>query len=54
MRYLAARIDESQDFVRLAPVPLSVVCFQYRTADISRHGDQTYLDDLNDRLIDAP
>ena len=53
MRYLGDRIDESQDFVRLAPVPLSVVCFQYRTADISRHGDQTYLDDLNNRLIDA-
>jgi aromatic-L-amino-acid decarboxylase len=53
MRYLADRIDQSQDFVRLAPVPLSVVCFQYRTPDISIHGDQKCLDDLNSRLLDA-
>jgi aromatic-L-amino-acid/L-tryptophan decarboxylase len=52
MRYLTDRIDESQDFVRLAPVPLSVVCFQYRTADFSRHRDEKYLNDLNNRLID--
>jgi aromatic-L-amino-acid/L-tryptophan decarboxylase len=53
MRYLADRIDQSQDFVRLAPVPLSVVCFQYRTPDISVHGDQQYLDALNSRLLEA-
>jgi glutamate/tyrosine decarboxylase-like PLP-dependent enzyme len=53
MRYLADRIDQSQDFVRLAPVPLSVVCFQYRTTDISVHGDRQYLDALNGRLLDA-
>ena len=53
MRYLANRIDESQDFVRLAPVPLSVVCFQYRTTDNYRHTDQQYLDDLNNRILDA-
>ena len=53
MRYLANRIDESQDFVRLAPVPLSVVCFQYRTMDDFRHGDQRYLNDLNNRILDA-
>jgi aromatic-L-amino-acid/L-tryptophan decarboxylase len=34
MRYLADRIDASSDFLRLAPVPLSVVCFQYRTSDV--------------------
>ena len=51
MRYLAERIDQSQDFVRLAPVPLSVVCFQYRTPDISVQGDQKYLDELNNRLL---
>jgi glutamate/tyrosine decarboxylase-like PLP-dependent enzyme len=51
MRYLADRIDQSQDFVRLAPVPLSVVCFQYRTPDIAVHGDQKYLDALNNRLV---
>jgi glutamate/tyrosine decarboxylase-like PLP-dependent enzyme len=53
MRYLADRIDQSQDFVRLAPVPLSVVCFQYRTPDISVYGDQKYLDELNSRLLEA-
>jgi aromatic-L-amino-acid/L-tryptophan decarboxylase len=53
MQYLADRIDESHDFVRLAPVPLSIVCFQYRTADVSKHRDQKYLDDLNSRLLDA-
>jgi glutamate/tyrosine decarboxylase-like PLP-dependent enzyme len=53
MRYLADRIDQSQDFVRLAPVPLSVVCFQYRTPDVPIHGDQKYLDELNCRLLEA-
>jgi aromatic-L-amino-acid/L-tryptophan decarboxylase len=53
MRYLADQLDQSPDFVRLAPVPLSVVCFQYRTADASVHGDQDYLDRLNDRLLQA-
>jgi len=53
MQYLANRIDESQDFVRLAPVPLSVVCFQYRTMDHFRHTDQRYLNDLNYRMLDA-
>jgi glutamate/tyrosine decarboxylase-like PLP-dependent enzyme len=33
MRYLAERIDQADDFVRLAPATLSVVCFQYRSAD---------------------
>ena len=51
MRYLADRIDQSQDFVRLAPVPLSVVCFQYRTTDIFVRGDQKYLDELNNELL---
>src|SRR6266851_1300754 len=53
MRYLADRIDQAQDFVRLAPVPLSAVCFQYRTPDISVHGDQEYLDRLNLQLLNA-
>ena len=53
MRYLADQIDKSQDFARVAPVTLSVVCFQYRTSDTSVHGDQKYLDDLNSRLLDA-
>jgi aromatic-L-amino-acid/L-tryptophan decarboxylase len=53
MQYMADQIDKLQDFVRVAPVPLSVVCFQYRTSDTSVHGDQKYLDDLNSRLLSA-
>jgi aromatic-L-amino-acid decarboxylase len=53
MRYLADRIDEAPDFVRLAPVPLSVVCFQYRPSDIARQADQDDLDRLNGRILDA-
>lgn len=53
MRYLAGRIDQSQDFLLLAPVPLSVVCFQYRTPNISVHGNQKYLDELNRQLLEA-
>jgi aromatic-L-amino-acid decarboxylase len=53
MRYLADRIDASSDFVRLAPVPLSALCFQYRTSDVSRHEDQAYLDRVNSELVDA-
>ena len=39
--YLAAAIDASPDFERLAPAPLSIVCFRYR------HGD----DEFNRRLM---
>jgi len=53
MRYLGDRIDESLDFVRLAPVSLSVVCFQYRTADVSVHEDREFLDKLNNQLSEA-
>jgi aromatic-L-amino-acid/L-tryptophan decarboxylase len=53
MRYLADQIDQSQDFVRLAPVPLSVVCFQYCPLDISAQGDSNYLEELNNRLPEA-
>ncbi len=53
MQYLADQIDQSRDFVRFAPVPLSVVCFQYRTSDTSVHGDHEYLDKLNNRLLEA-
>jgi len=52
MRYLTNRINQSQDFVRLAPAPLSVVCFQYLTTDTSIQPDQKYLDELNTRLLD--
>jgi aromatic-L-amino-acid decarboxylase len=53
MRDLADRIDGSPDFVRLAPVPLSTVCFQYQTSDVRRHDDYVYLDRLNNQLLQA-
>jgi glutamate/tyrosine decarboxylase-like PLP-dependent enzyme len=53
MRELGDRIDQSTDMVRLAPVPLSVVCFQYRTEDASIHRDHAYLDRLNAQLLAA-
>lgn len=52
MRYLAERIDRSDDFLRLAPVPLSIVCFQYRTSDVAVHDDAGFLNELNGRLPD--
>ena len=52
MRYLADQIDESDDFVRLAPVPLSIVCFQYRTP-MRPSRESAILDDLNNRLLEA-
>ena len=53
MQYLADRIDASSDLVRLAPVPLSVVCFQYRSSEVSRHDDPTYLNRVNGALVDS-
>ncbi len=32
-RHLASLVDASDDFERLAPVPLSIVCFRYRKKD---------------------
>ena len=32
-QYLAAAIDASSDFERVAPAPLSIVCFRYRNGD---------------------
>jgi aromatic-L-amino-acid/L-tryptophan decarboxylase len=53
MRYLADRIDESPDFLRLAPVPLSVVCFQYHPLGVHRQEDEAVLNRLNHDLLDA-
>ena len=38
---LAALIDASDDFERLAPVPLSIVCFRYLPASLRGPGDHT-------------
>jgi aromatic-L-amino-acid decarboxylase len=53
MRYLSSLIDQSNDFELLAPVPLSAVCFRYRTGDVRYHHDEKYLSLLNKRLLDA-
>ena len=46
-RLFASWVDESPDFERAAPVPLSVVCFRARGT-----GEATETDDLNARLLD--
>jgi aromatic-L-amino-acid decarboxylase len=47
----AGWIDASPDFERLAPVPMSVVCFRARPSGTTRSDDE--LNVLNRRLIDA-
>jgi aromatic-L-amino-acid decarboxylase len=44
-------VDDSDDFERLAPVPLSVVCFRARPATLA--WTNTRLDALNSRILDA-
>ena len=46
-REFASWLDESADFERLAPVPLSTVCFRATPADA-----KTDLDQLNERLLE--
>jgi glutamate/tyrosine decarboxylase-like PLP-dependent enzyme len=53
MRYLGELIDASGDFERLTPVPLSVVCFRYRTKDKQYHRNEEYLERLNKKLLEA-
>ena len=48
-RALAAAIDASDDFERLAPAPLSIVCFRYVPGG-ARPSDAE-LNDLNRRLM---
>jgi len=47
---LAAQIDESDDFERLAPVELSIVCFRHVPAEGRAEGE---LDTWNERLLVA-
>jgi aromatic-L-amino-acid decarboxylase len=44
-------VDDSDNFERLAPVPLSVVCFRARPATLA--WTDTQLDALNARILDA-
>ena len=50
-RLFADRVDASDVFERLAPVPFSVVCFRARPAELA--DDRAALDDLNARLLDG-
>ena len=47
---LAAWVDADPHFERVAPVPLSTVCFRLRPAGVT---DAVALDDVNRRLLDA-
>ncbi len=53
IRYLADLIDQSPDFERLSPVPLSAVCFRYMTGDLRYHREEKYLSLLNRKLLEA-
>jgi aromatic-L-amino-acid decarboxylase len=48
-RVLAGWVDQDSGFERLAPVPMSVVCFRARPARM--HDDAAALDALNERLL---
>jgi glutamate/tyrosine decarboxylase-like PLP-dependent enzyme len=48
-RQLGAAIDASDDFERLAPIPLSIVCFRYVPTQL--RGDEQGLNALNRRLM---
>jgi glutamate/tyrosine decarboxylase-like PLP-dependent enzyme len=51
MWFLAKLIDSSDDFERMAPVPLSIVCFRYKTADPQFWDDEEYLSLLNQKIL---
>ncbi len=46
---LAAQIDMEDDFERLAPTPLALVCFRYRPAGVD---PKWKLDALNEALVE--
>ena len=49
----ASLVDAHPDFERLAPVPLSVVCFRWNPlGDAGERRSEQELDDENDRLLD--
>ncbi|MCE9666264.1 pyridoxal-dependent decarboxylase [Myxococcus stipitatus] len=51
MHALARDIDQSPDFERMAPAPLSIVCFRYAPAWLRARGEDA-VDALNDRLLE--
>jgi aromatic-L-amino-acid decarboxylase len=50
-RLFSAWVDAHPDFVRIAPVPFSVVCFRARPHDLLMSDEE--LDGLNERVLDA-
>ncbi len=52
IRHLAGLIDRSDEFEQLAPSPLSIVCFRYRTTDTHVRGDEDYLSRLNSFILE--
>jgi glutamate/tyrosine decarboxylase-like PLP-dependent enzyme len=48
-QHLASLVDTAPDFERLAPVPLSIVCFRYAPAGLK--GDEAEIEQLNRTLL---
>ena len=48
-QHFAARLEEHPDFLLVAPVPFSLVCFRYQPPGVA----PSELDSLNQRLLDA-
>lgn len=53
MQFFSEMIDYSADFEQLAPSPLSIVCFRYRTKSTDKWKDESFLAKLNKRLASA-
>ncbi len=51
MRYLGRLLDEAEDFERLIPVRLSLVCFRYLGTSLEPGRDEIELDALNDAIF---
>jgi glutamate/tyrosine decarboxylase-like PLP-dependent enzyme len=49
--HLSRLVDASGDFERLAPAPLSIVCFRYRTEDRTLWTSDEYLSRLNRTML---
>lgn len=47
VRYLAGRVDDTQELERLAPAPLNILCFRYNPGGL----DEATLDQLNQELL---
>lgn len=51
IHHLAQLVDSSSDFERMAPAPLSICCFRYRTGDRRLWNDNDYLSSLNSEIL---